>query len=191
MKCPRCGKENPPPVHTCTAPPAIYLAEQIEAVYEAPHLPRKAAAELRRLHADNEALREALKMEQLNDSGCMEDLKEAEKAQPPLTVEALRQDFEGQYKGHIGTTRIQGGRYLSPSIDDAWKAYARQFMQDDTELRQLREQNTMLDSEAAKDEAIIRADREVMRQALECLQSWGINDAVTTALRERLEHGKR
>jgi hypothetical protein len=53
MKCPRCGKDNPPSVHTCTAPPAIYLAEQIEAVYEAPHLPRKAAAELRRLHAEN------------------------------------------------------------------------------------------------------------------------------------------
>jgi hypothetical protein len=51
-----------------------------------------------------------------------------------LTVEALRQDFERQYKGHIGTTRMQGGRYLSPSIDDAWKAYAKQFMQDDTDL---------------------------------------------------------
>jgi hypothetical protein len=54
MKCPRCGKDNPPSIHTCTAPPAIYLAEQIEAVYEAPLLPRKAAAELRRLHEELE-----------------------------------------------------------------------------------------------------------------------------------------
>jgi hypothetical protein len=61
MKCDRCGKDNPADVHTCNAPPAIYLAEQIEAVYEAPHLPRKAAAELRRLHETNEALRAALK----------------------------------------------------------------------------------------------------------------------------------
>jgi len=58
MKCPRCGKENPPSVHTCTAPPAIYLAEQIEAVYEAPHLPRKAAAELRKQYDENAQLRE-------------------------------------------------------------------------------------------------------------------------------------
>jgi hypothetical protein len=54
MKCTRCGKDNPAEVHTCTAPPAIYLAEQIEAVYEAPHLPRKAAAELRRLYEELE-----------------------------------------------------------------------------------------------------------------------------------------
>jgi hypothetical protein len=59
VKCPRCGKDNPAPVHTCTAPPAIYLAEQIEAVYEAPHLPRKAAAELRRLYEENVRLTEA------------------------------------------------------------------------------------------------------------------------------------
>jgi hypothetical protein len=39
----------------------LHLAEQIEATYEQPYLPRQAAAELRRLHAENEALREALK----------------------------------------------------------------------------------------------------------------------------------
>jgi hypothetical protein len=58
MKCPRCGKDNPPSIHTCTAPPAIYLAEQIEAVYEAPLLPRKAAAELRKQYEENAQLRE-------------------------------------------------------------------------------------------------------------------------------------
>jgi hypothetical protein len=78
MKCPRCGKDNPPSVHTCTAPPAIYLAEQIEAVYEAPHLPRKAAAELRRLYEENVRLEQALKMAHLEYAGCMEDLREAE-----------------------------------------------------------------------------------------------------------------
>jgi hypothetical protein len=83
---------------------AIYLAEQIEAVYEAPLLPRKAAAELRRLHAELEgavqrnrdiygqldqaeseidALRKQLKMAHLEYSGCMEDLKEAKKALAP------------------------------------------------------------------------------------------------------------
>jgi hypothetical protein len=58
MRCPRCGKDNPPSIHTCTAPPAIYLAEQIEATYEAPHLPRKAAAELRKQYEENAQLRE-------------------------------------------------------------------------------------------------------------------------------------
>jgi hypothetical protein len=54
---------------------------------------------------------------------------DAPQPQRTLTVEALRQDFERQYKGHIGTTRMESGRYLSPSIDDAWKAYAKQFIQ--------------------------------------------------------------
>jgi exonuclease VII large subunit len=35
-------------------PLALKLAEQIEVVYEAAHLPRKAAAELRRLHEQKE-----------------------------------------------------------------------------------------------------------------------------------------
>jgi cell division protein FtsB len=58
MKCDRCGKDNPAPVHTCTAPTAIYLAEVLEQ-FPTPH-DKQAAAELRRLHAENEALREAL-----------------------------------------------------------------------------------------------------------------------------------
>jgi hypothetical protein len=47
---------------------------------------------------------------------------------PALTLEAVRQDFERQYKGHIGTTRVSGGRYLSPSIDDEWRAYLRRII---------------------------------------------------------------
>jgi hypothetical protein len=68
MKCPRCGKDNPADVHTCNAPLAIYLAEQCESDVQSPdcdcercELFRAAAAELRRLHAEKEALREALK----------------------------------------------------------------------------------------------------------------------------------
>jgi hypothetical protein len=64
MKCTRCGKENPADVHTCSLPKALALADMIEedpmttwGYREASH---EAAAELRRLHADNEALREAL-----------------------------------------------------------------------------------------------------------------------------------
>ncbi len=55
-KCTRCGKENPAEIHTCTAPLAIALAEQLEASWKYSTI----AAELRRLHTENEALREAL-----------------------------------------------------------------------------------------------------------------------------------
>jgi hypothetical protein len=58
MKCQRCGKENPAEIHTCT-PLALKLADELDADsniigYD------KHAEELRRLHAENEALREAL-----------------------------------------------------------------------------------------------------------------------------------
>jgi hypothetical protein len=85
MKCPRCGKDNPPSIHTCSPPTAIYLAEQIEAVYEAPHLPRKAAAELRRLHETNEALREALKDALCALECCGKDYPATSKARAALT----------------------------------------------------------------------------------------------------------
>jgi len=55
MKCPRCGKDNPADVHTCS-PLALKLAAQADQLSLG-----EIAAELRRLHADNEALREALK----------------------------------------------------------------------------------------------------------------------------------
>ena len=60
MKCQRCGKDNPAEVHTCF-PLALVLAEKLEDVGSARrHLMPHAAAELRRLHAENEALRSAL-----------------------------------------------------------------------------------------------------------------------------------
>jgi hypothetical protein len=59
MKCNRCGKENPAEIHTCTPPLAIALADWIDQSDPMNgHI--KAAAELRRLHAENEALRDAL-----------------------------------------------------------------------------------------------------------------------------------
>ncbi len=64
MKCNRCGKENPAEIHTCTAPLAIALAEKLESQFPEgtahSFLDGEAAAELRRLHAENEALRKAL-----------------------------------------------------------------------------------------------------------------------------------
>jgi len=64
MKCPRCGKDNPADVHTCT-PLALKLADDLMEAHrghadEGPSTFSDAAAELRRLHAENEALREAL-----------------------------------------------------------------------------------------------------------------------------------
>jgi len=70
VKCTRCGKENPADVHTCSLPKALALADMIEedpmttwGYREASH---ETAAELRRLHAENEALRDALKLAKTN-----------------------------------------------------------------------------------------------------------------------------
>jgi hypothetical protein len=48
MKCPRCGKDNPPSVHTCT-PLALKLAAQADQLSLG-----EIAAELRRLHEAHE-----------------------------------------------------------------------------------------------------------------------------------------
>jgi hypothetical protein len=99
----------------------------------------------------------------------------APQPQPTLTVEALRQDFERQYKGHIGTTRMPDGRYLSPSIDDAWKAYAKQFIQ--PQPNHFRDATEKVDA----------------RQAMELIEAWerGCDPAdywfEIAALRERLK----
>ena len=61
MKCERCGKDNPADVHTCSLPEALALAEYLDAKPDSDGHCRQAAAELRRLHEANEALREALK----------------------------------------------------------------------------------------------------------------------------------
>ncbi len=58
-KCNRCGKENPAEIHTCT-PLALKLADEITETPWPETYVSAVAAELRRLHAENEALREAL-----------------------------------------------------------------------------------------------------------------------------------
>ena len=55
--CPRCGKDNPAEIHTCT-PLALKLADWLERRTMKMLQDRQAAAELRRLHAENEALRD-------------------------------------------------------------------------------------------------------------------------------------
>ncbi len=60
MKCHRCGKDNPAEIHTCT-PLALRLVDKLMDGMNDEHwnqLTADAAAELRRLHAENEALRE-------------------------------------------------------------------------------------------------------------------------------------
>ncbi len=59
MKCNRCGKENPAEIHTCT-PKVLVLADRLEDAESARlYLLPYAAAELRRLHDENEALKAA------------------------------------------------------------------------------------------------------------------------------------
>jgi hypothetical protein len=60
MKCNRCGKDNPADIHTCSLPEALALAEYLDDKPDSDGHCRQAAAELRRLHAEKEALREAL-----------------------------------------------------------------------------------------------------------------------------------
>lgn len=59
--CPRCGKQNVDPIypHTCT-PLALTLADELEAIEGGWHIADACCAELRRLHAENDALRAAL-----------------------------------------------------------------------------------------------------------------------------------
>ena len=67
MKCQRCGKDNPADVHTCF-PLALKLANQLELRHIG--WEDAAAAELRRLHAENEALRtDAERYRWLRDKG--------------------------------------------------------------------------------------------------------------------------
>jgi hypothetical protein len=59
--------------------------------------------------------------------------------------------------------------------------------------KQLREQNTMLDAEAAKDEALLRQALDALENhtAIKHPQQRYYREAAIAALRERLEHGKR
>ncbi len=60
MKCNRCGKENPAEIHTCTPPLALRLADEVDEVAQTFPDMKEVSDELRRLHAENGALREAL-----------------------------------------------------------------------------------------------------------------------------------
>jgi hypothetical protein len=63
MKCIRCGKENVDPVypHTCTPPLALRLADEVDEVAQTFPDMKEVSDELRRLHAENEALRSLTK----------------------------------------------------------------------------------------------------------------------------------
>lgn len=58
--CPRCGKDNPAEIHTCT-PLALKLADELLAMFGFTEIDERCATELRRLHAENEALQKALR----------------------------------------------------------------------------------------------------------------------------------
>jgi nucleoside-triphosphatase THEP1 len=66
MNCTRCGKENPAEIHTCT-PKALLLADALERIVIIDEvgsnnpMAKDAAAELRRLHAENEQLKAVLR----------------------------------------------------------------------------------------------------------------------------------
>jgi len=65
VSCPRCGKTGlqPDSIHTCT-PRALVLADALDnPTIQAGAIRHEIAAELRRLHAENEALWEALERE--------------------------------------------------------------------------------------------------------------------------------
>jgi hypothetical protein len=111
------------------------------------------------------AIEAKLKMEHLNYLGCMEDLKEAEKQ-----TDHFRDATEKVDCPRCG--------HCCP---------------DDTELRQLREQNLMLDAELAKDEALLRQALDALENhtAIKHPQQRYYREAAIAALRERLEHGKR
>lgn len=45
----------------------------------------------------------------------------------PLTIEAVRQEFERIHGGTVGATRIKTGEYLSPQLEKQWLAFARKY----------------------------------------------------------------
>ena len=97
MKCNRCGKENPAEIHTCT-PKALVLADQLEDAESARlHLLPYTAAELRRLHDENEALK-AAQYECGFGAGCCYQAAKSE-ADEVLLRQALEALEEYQQKG--------------------------------------------------------------------------------------------
>jgi hypothetical protein len=81
--CPRCGKDNPPEVHTCT-PKALVLADELERHIGEFETATRASAELRRLYAENERLRSAA-----NRGGHMAVAWELQQADEALLRQAL------------------------------------------------------------------------------------------------------
>ena len=65
-ECPRCGKQNPAEIHTCT-PRALVLADKLRQKWwrwegTAGVVELQAEEELRRLHAENEELRRTIRI---------------------------------------------------------------------------------------------------------------------------------
>ncbi len=101
MKCNRCGKENPAEIHTCTAPLAIALAETLERQFPEgtahSFLDGEAAAELRRLHAENEALRQQLKQQDPSAGGIIFAVEQAIKnGDCHWEIESAFDDYESE-----------------------------------------------------------------------------------------------
>ena len=60
--CPRCGKNNPAEIHTCSLSTALALAHVLESDnIDANEYADDLNRELRRLHAENEGLRASLR----------------------------------------------------------------------------------------------------------------------------------
>jgi hypothetical protein len=177
MRCDRCGKDvDPVYPHTCT-PLALKLAAQADQLSLG-----EIAAELRKQYEEIVRLTEALKMAHLDYSGCMEDLKEAEKALIPgepvawgmvnsrsgqiydCISPAQHAEHEGSYTVPLYTAPQPQPNHFRDATEKVHPCNpAEDGVCEALECcKQLREQNTMLDAEAAKDEALLR-------QALEAL----------------------
>ncbi len=98
MKCNRCGKENPAEIHTCTPPPwALKLADMLTLYEPEPETEDLAAAELRRLHAENEALRQQLKQQEPSAGGIIFAVEQAiQNGNCPWEIESAFDEYESE-----------------------------------------------------------------------------------------------
>jgi hypothetical protein len=164
MKCPRCGKDNPADVHTCF-PLALKLADDIEnRLYDVVF--DQVIAELRRLYEEVEGTAQRNR----------DIYKQLDKAE--AEIDRLYKAAQPQ-PDHL--------RDATEKVDCPRCGHC---CPDDTELRQLREQNLMLDAEAAKDEALLRQALKALVDAhvrVEHKQNVAMREAAIAALRERLK----
>jgi len=142
------------------------------------------------------AIEAALKMAHLDYSGCMEDLAELERQEPVSRV--VLRDGEPTLLLDRDIKATDQRLYTAPQPQPCNPAEdgvceALECCKDGTELRQLREQNTMLDAEAAKDEVLLRQALDALENhtAIKHPQQRYYREAAIAALRERLDHGKR